>query len=85
MCAAIIRKQKDQLQEWVLAIEVNKIEQDFQELKLAYQTDESLKMSLINVTTRQHFAKAGILYRHVLSNWNTSAVVSNCFPWDCQC
>jgi hypothetical protein len=37
-------------------------------------------MSLINVTTRQHFAKAGILYRHVLSNWNTSAVVSNCFP-----
>ena len=37
-------------------------------------------MSLINVTTRQHFAKAGILYRHVLSNWNTSAVVSNCSP-----
>ena len=63
----------------MLAIEVNKIEQDFQELKLAYQTDESLKMSLINVTTRQHFAKAGILYRHVLSNWNTSVVVSNCF------
>ena len=36
-------------------------------------------MSLINVTTRQHFAKAGVLYRHVLSNWNTSVVVSNCF------
>ena len=39
--AAIIRKQKEQLQEWVLAMEANKIEQDFQELKLAYQTEES--------------------------------------------
>jgi hypothetical protein len=41
--AAIIRKQKEQLEEWVLAIEVNKTEQDFQELKLAYQTEESLR------------------------------------------
>ena len=41
--AAIIRKQKEQLQEWVLAMEANKIEQDFQELKLAYQTEESLR------------------------------------------
>jgi hypothetical protein len=41
--AVIIRKQKEQLQEWVLAIEVNKIEQNFQELKLALQTEESLR------------------------------------------
>ena len=40
---AMIRRQKEQLQEWVLAIEANKIEQDFQELKLAYQTEESLR------------------------------------------
>jgi hypothetical protein len=41
--AAIIRRQNKQLQEWVLAIEANRIEQDFQELKLAYQTEESLR------------------------------------------
>jgi hypothetical protein len=41
--AAIIRKQKEQLKKQVLAIEANKIEQDFQELKLAYQTEESLR------------------------------------------
>jgi hypothetical protein len=32
--AAIISRQKEQLQEWVLEIEANKIEQDFQELNL---------------------------------------------------
>ena len=62
------------MQGWVLAVEANKIEQDFQELKLAYQTEESFKKSLINVTTRHHFAKAGVLYMHVLSNWKTSVV-----------
>ena len=41
--AAIIRKQQERLQEWVLAVEANKIEQEFQELKLVYQTEESLK------------------------------------------
>ena len=72
--ATIIRKQQERLQEWVSVVEADKIEQDFQELKLAYQTEESLKVSLINVTTRHHFAKAGILYMHVLSNWKTLAV-----------
>ena len=72
--AAIIRKQQERLQERVSAVEANKIEQEFQELKLAYQTEESLKMSLINVTTRHHFAKAGILYMLILSNWKTSVV-----------
>ena len=31
-------------------------------------------MNLVNVTTRHHFAKAGILYMHILSNWKTSVV-----------
>jgi hypothetical protein len=33
---ALIRKQQEWLQEQVLAVEANKIEQDFQALKLAY-------------------------------------------------
>ena len=31
-------------------------------------------MNLVNVTTRHHFAKAGVLYMHILSNWKTSVV-----------
>jgi hypothetical protein len=71
---AIIRKKQEWLQELVSAVEADKIEQDFQELKLVYQTKKSFKMILINMTRRQHYAKAGILLRHVLSNWETSAV-----------
>ena len=41
--SAIIRKQQERLQEQVLAVEADQIEQDFQELKLSYQTEEGFK------------------------------------------
>jgi hypothetical protein len=41
--AAFIQKQQEWLQEQVLMVEANKIEQDFQEFKLVYQTEESLR------------------------------------------
>ena len=36
-------------------------------------------MNLVNVTTRHHFAKAGILYMLILSNWKTSVVDQQLF------
>jgi hypothetical protein len=56
--AAIIRRQKEQLQEWVLTIEANKIEQDFQELKLAYQTEESLRTVFDQCDHKTTFCKS---------------------------
>ena len=55
--AAIIRKQQERLQEWVLAVEANKIEQEFQELKLAYQTEESFKNVLDQCDHKTSFCK----------------------------
>ena len=73
--AAIIRNQQGWLQEWVLAVEANKIKQDFQDLIFCLtKLKNFFKMSLINMTTRQHFTKAGILYMLILSNWKTSVV-----------
>ena len=48
---------QERLQERVLAVEADKIEQDFQELKLAYQTEESLKNVLDQCDHKTSFCK----------------------------
>ena len=55
--AAIIRKQQDRWEELVLAVEANKIDQDFQLMKLAYQTEESLKKLLDQCDLKVTFCK----------------------------
>jgi hypothetical protein len=54
----MIRKQQERLQERVMAVEANKIEQDFQELRLAYQPEESTKNVLDPCSHKTKFCKS---------------------------
>ena len=78
---AIIRKQQVQLQEWVPAVGADKIEQDFQDLKFAYQTEESLKIFLDPCDHKTTFCKGwDIVHVHFKQLDNFCSGLATIFP-----